>query len=150
MSKVYLITDGTAYKIGVTTKKTVKSRLRELQTGNSSKIQEEGSWEVYDAANILEQYLHFELRDHRLVGEWFVMNDAVKNKVVTILKHFTAMLDAIDSEEGRKWFSSTLANLQYNINLTFKEKAIKSDMLLAEMANMKFVINNEKEDTPRC
>ena len=68
---VYLISNGTHYKIGKT--KNIESRLKSLQTSSPSKLElisvfETGSKNRMD---ILERELHEHFSDNRLSGEWF-------------------------------------------------------------------------------
>jgi len=71
---LYLLTDGRAYKIGITKQGGVKKRVKSLQTGNPYEITEVFSF-ACDNAGELEAYLHKQFADKRLKGEWFNLND---------------------------------------------------------------------------
>ena len=79
MGFVYLLTNDYAhYKIGITTR-TIEKRLRELQTGNSEKIEVVKFYktEHYFA---LESWLHRKFGVKRLEGEWFELtSEDIKN-----------------------------------------------------------------------
>lgn len=72
---VYFITDGEYVKIGVA--QNVKSRLREIQTGNPKPLKVLYTHGVSDEkkAFYLESKLHAEYRDFRKTGEWFRIYD---------------------------------------------------------------------------
>ena len=68
----YLITDGLAYKVGITASRDEfeTRRLRQLQNGNPRKLTLL-LWSEHD----IELHLHHEFRSDRLIGEWFTMSD---------------------------------------------------------------------------
>lgn len=75
MGHVYLITnDYNHYKIGVT-KGDVSKRIRQLQTGNSERIELVNSYES-DNYNHIERWLHRKLFIKRLEGEWFELTES--------------------------------------------------------------------------
>jgi hypothetical protein len=74
MGYVYLITNGYVhYKIGITSK-TIGRRMRQLQTGNSEKIQLVKSYKSENYREI-ESWLHRKFGNKRLQGEWFELDD---------------------------------------------------------------------------
>jgi hypothetical protein len=76
MGFVYLISnDYNHYKIGITTK-TVEKRIKQLQTGNSEKINLVKYYKTEHHRN-LEAWLHRKFGANRLEGEWFDLDDAV-------------------------------------------------------------------------
>ena len=97
----YLLSNGRAYKIGITTK-TVTKRVAELQTGSPGKIEISGYSYNKNAAE-MEQFLHNRYAPKRLEGEWF---DLSNDDVASIHHYFeTHYLDeylAPLSEEGVK------------------------------------------------
>ncbi len=82
---VYLMTNGANYKIGFTANKPEK-RLKQLQTGNSSRIELVG-YVVCKDMESLESDLHREFAFKRQMGEWFGLND---NDLYTIFERFKA------------------------------------------------------------
>lgn len=70
---VYLITDGEAVKIGLTTG-SVDRRNRQHQTGNPRPIETVYQFWAADV-NAAEAALHRQYSDKRLGGEWFSLTD---------------------------------------------------------------------------
>ncbi len=70
---VYLMTNGKEYKIGLTGSEPEK-RMKQLQTGNSSKIELVG-YVVCKDMEKLESNLHREFSFKRQTGEWFALDD---------------------------------------------------------------------------
>ncbi len=97
----YLLNNGRAYKIGITTT-TVTKRVAELQTGSPGKIEISGYCYNKNALK-MEQWLHNKYASKRLEGEWF---DLSSDDVASIHHHFeTHYLDeyfAPLSERGIK------------------------------------------------
>ena len=85
----YLITDGLAYKIGITRDKEEfnNKRLRQLQNGNPRKLTLL-LWSERD----IELHVHHEFIEDRLIGEWF-------SKSQEILDFFT-ITDGLLSQEN--------------------------------------------------
>jgi hypothetical protein len=76
MGFVYLLTnDYNHYKIGITTR-TIEKRLKELQTGNSEKIDIIKSFKT-DHYFAVESWLHRKFKSKRLEGEWFDLDDSI-------------------------------------------------------------------------
>jgi len=75
MSKkiIYLIRSGDKYKIGVSTTKNINNRVKNLQTGNSEKVE---ILKVFESeyANLIEKTLHREFITKKLIGEWFELS----------------------------------------------------------------------------
>ncbi len=78
--KIYLmrcvINDETFYKIG-RTKKSVRSRINELQTGNPAPIEYIYEFETKNP-HLLESSLHNYFSQYRVKGEWFSSELSVK------------------------------------------------------------------------
>ena len=72
---VYLLysLDEDTYKIGITSN-SVKKRIKELQTGNSSEIKELYAYESDNYVK-LERLLHFYFSNQHKRGEWFKLED---------------------------------------------------------------------------
>jgi hypothetical protein len=70
---VYLIRSDDKYKIGVSTKKNLVNRIKNLQTGNSGKIEVLKTFES-EFATLIEKTLHREFVTKKLVGEWFELS----------------------------------------------------------------------------
>lgn len=77
MGYVYLIGEldnPSRFKIGVTNKKDVESRLSELQTGNSESLYLCNSHPT-EYPFIIEKMLHRHFNSHRLINEWFELDE---------------------------------------------------------------------------
>lgn len=68
---VYIISDGTYLKIGVTSR--LDKRLKQLQIGHSMPLSVVHTSEPMSRSNafFVEKYAHLQLVAHRLHGEWF-------------------------------------------------------------------------------
>jgi hypothetical protein len=75
MGKIYLLANDewTQFKIGIT-KKSTSERIKNLQTGNGSKITIVKEYDTEHARKI-ESWLHGRYNSKRLVGEWFSLDD---------------------------------------------------------------------------
>jgi hypothetical protein len=77
MGYVYLIgeIDNTGkYKIGSTRAKKIETRLKQLQTGNSSELYIKESFETEHPFK-LEKMLHYHFKSSNLIGEWFELSE---------------------------------------------------------------------------
>ena len=78
---IYLINadNSERYKIGITSRKNLNHRLRNLQTGCSDKLNVIKTYET-DYASLIEKTLHREFAAKQLMGEWFFLeiNDVLK------------------------------------------------------------------------
>ena len=77
MGFVYLIGDEempSRYKIGSTRAKDVNKRLKQLQTGSSSKLYIKESFETEHPFK-LEKMLHNHFKSSNLIGEWFELSE---------------------------------------------------------------------------
>jgi len=72
MSKlVYLLsTSDGEYKIGISTTKNLKKRIKTLETGNSSKIELVNTY-ISELSSLIERTLHREFGHKKIKGEWF-------------------------------------------------------------------------------
>ena len=78
MGYVYLIGEignDSNYKIGSTRAKDVNKRLKQLQTGSSSKLYIKESFETEHPFK-LEKMLHNHFKDKNLIGEWFELSES--------------------------------------------------------------------------
>ena len=71
-TKIYLISDGTFIKIGITSN--IRKRIKNLQTGNPNKLKVIFTYYV-DNAEQLEMELHKKFKRKRKAGEWFDLTD---------------------------------------------------------------------------
>ena len=71
-TKIYLISDGTFIKIGITSN--IRKRIKNLQTGNPHKLKVLFTWYVENAEQ-LEIQLHKKFERKRKSGEWFDLTD---------------------------------------------------------------------------
>ena len=84
-STLYLISDGTYLKIGVTQKGKIAKRLQSLQTGNPHALVCVFFVDIQDAL-ALELSLHRKFQKKRLKGEWFnVTREEVKKEIKRII-----------------------------------------------------------------
>jgi hypothetical protein len=81
---LYLLSDGTSIKIGITTDTTEK-RIKNLQTGNPNKIIEIYSKMLKNSKEI-EFLLHKKYEKHRVMGEWFNLSTKQIDEIITTLK----------------------------------------------------------------
>lgn len=78
MGYVYLIGevgDEGRYKIGSTRAKNVNTRMKQLQTGNSSELYIVQFYET-DYPFKLEKMLHNHFKSRNLIGEWFELSES--------------------------------------------------------------------------
>lgn len=72
MGKVYLITDGEFFKIGVT-KGDVEKRIKGLQTGSPNEITLVNYYESNNYRKV-ESWFHRKYKTKRMEGEWFYLD----------------------------------------------------------------------------
>ncbi len=138
----YLITNGTHYKIGITTKTPV-SRVAELQTGSPTKISISG-YSYNSNALAMELELHKKFASKRLEGEWFALND---DDVAIIHYHFeTNYLDeyfaplsekGIEANRKAEEKERKKANAQRIRNLELAEQRKKERLEIRELEEIK-------------
>jgi len=78
MGFVYLIGEidnNGRYKIGSTRGKSVKNRLKQLQTGNSSELYVKEAYETENPFKV-EKMLHNHFKTSNLNGEWFELSES--------------------------------------------------------------------------
>lgn len=95
---IYVVTDGEAVKIGLTTT-SVEKRNKQHQTGNPRPIQTLYKFWVEDV-RATEAALHTKFADKRISGEWFTLTDA---DVYEIMKLYP------DGVEGQAYMTFTEA-----------------------------------------
>ena len=98
MGFVYLIgeidNDG-KYKIGSTRAKDIHKRLKQLQTGNSSKLFIKDYFET-DYPFKLEKMLHNQFKTLNLIGEWFDMPKAIVDDFKGICEHKMTLINSLE------------------------------------------------------
>ena len=67
---VYLLCDGDKFKIGMTTKKDIQERIKELQTGNPYEIWLRSYYET-DNPYKIEKMMHTRYASSNVKNEWF-------------------------------------------------------------------------------
>lgn len=80
---VYLLCDGYKFKIGMTRKKDINKRIKELQTGNPYEIWLRSYYET-DNPYIIEQMMHTKYMTSKIKNEWFELN---ANDVINFKKN---------------------------------------------------------------
>ena len=97
MGYVYLIGESendNRYKIGSTRASDVNTRLKQLQTGNSSPLV------IYDYFETshpfrLETMLHNHFKDANVINEWFELNNDVRKDFKAICEHYQGIIEAL-------------------------------------------------------
>jgi hypothetical protein len=100
MAFVYLISnidDDNICKIGVTKKKDIENRKKELQTGSSNELYIRNSFETKYPYK-LEKMLHRHFHDKILLNEWFKLsNEDINNFINTCNKYENILLSLKDN-----------------------------------------------------
>lgn len=101
MRKLYLLstTDYNGdiiYKIGFT-KQSVESRVKQLQTGNYSKIKIEFVYEADNYITSIESRLHRDFAIDRVSGEWFELAPKDVDKIPELCDKYYHMFEALES-----------------------------------------------------
>lgn len=97
MGYVYLIGElenDNRYKIGSTRAKDVNTRLKQLQTGNSSPLILCDYFETSRPFK-LEKMLHNHFKDANVINEWFELNNGVRNDFKGICEHYQNIIDSL-------------------------------------------------------
>ena len=97
MGYVYLISetgDEGRYKIGSTRAKDVNTRLKQLQTGNSSELVLEDYFQT-DRPFKLEKMLHNRFKSSHLIGEWFALSKDDTDDFKVICEHLQGIIDSL-------------------------------------------------------
>jgi len=84
------------YKIGFT-KRSVKERLKQLQTGSSSDIKIEYIYEADNYIVSIESRLHKEFDDYRISGEWFELTKEDFLQIPTLCEKYYNMFKLLES-----------------------------------------------------
>lgn len=98
MGYVYLIGEVDnpgKYKIGSTRAKNINSRLRQLQTGNSSELYIKESFET-EYPFKLEKMLHNYFKDKNLILEWFELSEADTGSFISICKDKARIIESLN------------------------------------------------------
>ncbi len=100
MAFVYLISnidDDNICKIGVTKKKDIENRKKELQTGSSNELYIRNYFETKYPYK-LEKMLHRHFHDKNLLNEWFKLsNEDINNFINTCNKYENILLSLKDN-----------------------------------------------------
>ena len=97
MAFVYLIKERDGehrYKIGSTRSHDVSKRLKQLQTGNSSELTIEDSFET-ETPFKLEKMLHNNLHSSRVNGEWFELEKETVENFKQICESLQGIIDSL-------------------------------------------------------
>lgn len=129
MSKVYILKCEDKYKIGVTSG-SIATRIKQLQTGNPSKIVLEEAYSLYNLSYYYEKYFHKMYNHCRLTGEWFMLTDIELSFLKLNLKYQEDNINIVTTEQGKLYYTEQLQSV-LNDSEYFDE-------LLAELANLKF------------
>jgi hypothetical protein len=82
-----------AIKFGITSSD-IDKRLSTLQTGNSNRLDHIGTliFASEEMARICERLIHYNLKEHRVSGEWFTCNDEVMHFMDFGFQHYGHMI----------------------------------------------------------
>ena len=108
MAFVYLIgstNDDNFWKIGVTTKKSIDGRLKELQTGNAENLFVKDFFET-PKPFMIEKMMHNRFRDKNVLNEWFALT---KDDVRDFRKNCQFYQDTIDALKDNDIFNKRKA-----------------------------------------
>ena len=97
MGYVYLIGeigDNGRYKIGSTRAKKIETRLKQLQTGNSSELYVKESFET-EYPFKLEKMLHNHFKSSNLIGEWFELSEADTKAFKGVCEDKTKIIESL-------------------------------------------------------
>lgn len=97
MGYVYLIEEidnPGRLKIGSTRAKDVNTRLKQLQTGNSSELSLKDYFQT-DKPFKLEKMLHNRFKSSHLIGEWFALSEDDTEKFKSICEHLQYIIDSL-------------------------------------------------------
>ena len=144
MSKVYILTDGRYYKIGMTDNDVV-ARIKQLQTGCPTRITKVHEAECYGGALVVERYLHHKCRYQRTVGELFSLTGKELAATIKTLTDITSAADHVVAA-GKQWVIENLIDIEYDVDKTTRQRELRVDDLLVEMANMKFKLEESPNE----
>ena len=97
MGYVYLmeeINDNGKYKIGSTRSKNINTRLKQLQTGNSSELIVRDYFETNYPFK-LEKMLHNRFKQNNVIGEWFELNKTIVDDFKGICENLNNILESL-------------------------------------------------------
>jgi len=125
---VYIITDGTYHKIGIT-KKNVTARLKQMQIGNANELIVV-SYQQVRRYDIVEQHLHRKFNSKRYKGEWFKFTStqeimALVNELYNISSTDSILATIID-EHQRMLMNRTIKKAPSQVlSKKYKEKRLE-------------------------
>lgn len=93
----------------------------------------------------MERYLHHKCRYQRTVGEWFSLTDKELAAAIKTLTDITSAADHVIAA-GKQWVIENLINVEYNVDKTTRQRELRVDDLLVEMANMKFKLEESPNE----
>ena len=117
MGYVYLIgeigNEG-KYKIGSTRAKKIETRLKQLQTGNSSELYIKDSFETEHPFK-LEKMLHNHFKSSNLIGEWFELSEADTEAFKTICEEKIKVIESL--KDNPFYFNARIVPMKANFDL---------------------------------
>ena len=117
MGFVYLIGEignNGRYKIGSTRAKEVETRLKHLQTGNSSELYIKESFETEHPFK-LEKMLHNHFKEKNLIGEWFELSEADTEAFRGICEEKMKVIDSL--KDNPFYFNARIIPMKANFDL---------------------------------
>ena len=117
MGYVYLIGEIESpgkYKIGSTRAKKVETRLKQLQTGNSSELYIKDSFETEHPFK-LEKMLHNHFVDKALIGEWFELSNDDTEAFRCICEEKMRVIESL--KDNPFYFNARIVPMKANFDL---------------------------------
>ena len=117
MGYVYLIGEienPRKYKIGSTRAKKIETRLKQLQTGNSSELYIKESFETEHPFK-LEKMLHNHFKDKSLIGEWFELSEADTEAFKDICEGKMRVINSL--KDNPFYFNAKIIPMKANFDL---------------------------------
>ena len=93
---VYLLCDGEKFKIGMTKKKDINDRIKELQTGNPYEIWLHSYYET-DNPLMIEKMMHCKYSISKFKNEWFDLTVSQVYNFKNECKHCERILKSLDN-----------------------------------------------------
>ena len=135
-SYVYVITNGTDYKIGKADN--VEVRVKQLQTGSSSKLDIVYKIECYGNAYVMESLLHKKFSTFRGIGEWFTLDRYALAQLDMLVYEYNKLLALVDTEEGKHYWYSNIDLIYTPMSEWSIEMHERMERMLVDFVNIKF------------
>ena len=101
------------YKIGSTRAKKIETRLKQLQTGNSSELYIKESFETEHPFK-LEKMLHNHFKSSSLIGEWFELSETDTDAFKTICEEKIRVIESL--KDNPFYFNARIVPMKTNFD----------------------------------